>query len=715
MKFEFVFLAILLRTVTASKWHVYPDPEYKVMACKAGLESVAAWCSGTSKSFKCACKNKPALGSWLNCVYNQTTKHDVFAAESQVIKYCDQVNVTLTHEKLKDAYANATNYLVDVSKDESFNKTKPINYPITFSKKAKKAYKGYYIGYKHRFGNVTTSHYLGIASLSMWGALLVIASALHWIGKLVPSAKKSLTGGLFNNYRKSIALAPTFSKTHLQASEKPWANGYFPTRFESIVLIIHFIYCVVACSVIGFTYTEGDKVFKNYMAGTSRYYGDRAGIILSYQLPLLFLFAGRNNFLQWMTGWQYNRFVTFHKWLARIIMMEVLIHSFAFVAQSDALGKTHSRLQAEYYRHGIVATVAGCLILPLAAYIVRKFAYEIFLFVHIVLVVMFTWTAYVHAESQHYENFYWACCGVWIFDRLVRFIRACVFGIRTAKATFLVDEATIKLTVPCSSYMKPFPGAHVFVQFLTPTTFWQSHPFTIVSSITDENHFHLYCKVKNGITKKLLQKFQATEGSEVNVKVLVEGFYGQQSPYHHYDKAVLIAGGNGISGPFSHALKLATSDSKTETKLFWQVREYSVLNWFGEELMQLKNTRVQPVIYVSNPNSTFDSVHYNSPSSSSSDNSDSDSGEKNTSSGEKTKDANDSHSSMLDKFGFIEFHQGRLNATEVVASEIRESVGSVAFGACGHPAMVDEVRVAVKNNLSGSSKRIEYFEEMQSW
>ncbi|GME70763.1 unnamed protein product [Ambrosiozyma monospora] len=714
MKLQFVFISVWLQIVQASStWHFYSNPEYKVMACKAGLESVATWCSeGSSKSYKCACTNEPELGSWLNCVYNQTTENDVFAAESQVIKYCDKVKATLTHDKLKDSYANATNYLIDVSKDESFNKTNPINYPITFNKKASKAYKGYYIGYKHRYDNVTTSHYLGIVSLSMWVALFAFASVLHWIGRLFPSSKKALTGSIIDNYRKFIALAPTFNKSHLQPVDKLWAHGYFPTRFESIVLIIHFIYTAVACSAIGFTYTKGDMVFKNYMAGTSRYYGDRSGIILSYQLPLLFLYAGRNNFLQWLTGWPYYRFVTFHMWLARIIMFQVLVHSLAFVAQSDALGKTHSRLQAHYYIYGIVSTVAGCLILPLALQPIRKFAYEIFLFVHIVLVVMFTWTAYLHAEYLHYGSFYWVCCGIWLFDRFVRLLRAFAFGIKTAKASFLVDEATIKLTVPCPNYMKPFPGSHVFVQFLTPTTFWQSHPFTIVSSTTDENQFYLYCKVKNGITKKLLQKFQATEGSEVNIKVLIEGFYGSESPYHHYDKAVLIAGGNGISGPFSHALKLATSEvSKTETKLFWQVRDYSVLNWLGEELMQLKNTKVYPIIYVSDPNSSIDSVHLKS---SSFDNSDNDSCEKN-SPGENIKDANYSHSFMMDKFGFIEFHQGRLNATEIVASEIRESAGSVAIGACGHPAMVDEVRVAVKNNLSGSNKRVEYFEEMQAW
>ncbi|GME71747.1 unnamed protein product [Ambrosiozyma monospora] len=602
--------------------------------------------------------------------------------------------------------------MVDVSKDDSFNKTKPISYPITDSKKLHKQYLGYYHGYYNRWGNVTTSHWLGIASLSMWGALMVISGALHWLGILVPSLKSKLTGSLFNAYRKNISLAPTFKKHHINPVQSLFAQGYIPTRFESIVIGIHFLYSILSCAIIGYGYYPGDKVFKTYMAAVARYYGDRAIIFAVYQIPLVYLFAGRNNFMQWITGWSYSRFVTFHKWLSRMLILEILIHSLAFTAQSVALGKLQSRLAADYYRYGIVATVSSCLAMVLAMYTIRRYAYECFLVTHIILIVMFTWTAYKHALDQEYENYFWACIAIWCFDTVVRMARIVYCGlIRKAHAIFLVEENTIKLTIPVPSYVKTYPGAHCFIYFLTPSTFWQSHPFTVVKSITDEGHIHLYCKVKEGITKALLQKFHASEGSSVDVKVLVEGIYGEQNPYHHYDKAVLIAGGNGISGPFSHALKLATTDVKTETKLYWQVREYSVLNWFGEELMQLKNTKVQPIIYVSNPSSSLSEV-YNNSSSSSGEHSDSSSGnegKEESAGGEKTKE------SLVNKFDFIEFHSGRMNVSEVVAQEIQETVGSVAFGACAHPDMADEVRVAVKNNLNVSNKRVDYFEEMQSW
>ena len=37
-----------------------------------------------------------------------------------------------------------------------------------------------------------------------------------------------------------------------------------------------------------------------------RYIADRTGIICFYNLPLMFLFAGRNDIFIWLTGWTYS-------------------------------------------------------------------------------------------------------------------------------------------------------------------------------------------------------------------------------------------------------------------------------------------------------------------------------------------------------------------------------------------------------------------------
>ena len=43
-------------------------------------------------------------------------------------------------------------------------------------------------------------------------------------------------------------------------------------------------------------------------------------------LPVMWLFATRNNFLLWATGWEFATFNMFHRWIARACGLEVFVH-----------------------------------------------------------------------------------------------------------------------------------------------------------------------------------------------------------------------------------------------------------------------------------------------------------------------------------------------------------------------------------------------------
>jgi hypothetical protein len=64
------------------------------------------------------------------------------------------------------------------------------------------------------------------------------------------------------------------------------------------------------------------------------------------QMPIMFLFAGRNNLLIWITGWSYNEFQVFHKWIARVATLEAILHSACygyFAAQKRESGVERRR------------------------------------------------------------------------------------------------------------------------------------------------------------------------------------------------------------------------------------------------------------------------------------------------------------------------------------------------------------------------------------
>src|SRR4051812_46936198 len=58
-----------------------------------------------------------------------------------------------------------------------------------------------------------------------------------------------------------------------------------------------------------------------------RYLSDRTGIICYANLPILWMFSGRNNIFLWATGWEFSTFNTFHRNIARVAVIEAIIHS----------------------------------------------------------------------------------------------------------------------------------------------------------------------------------------------------------------------------------------------------------------------------------------------------------------------------------------------------------------------------------------------------
>ena len=63
---------------------------------------------------------------------------------------------------------------------------------------------------------------------------------------------------------------------------------------------------------------------------TWTYIADRTGVVAIANYALLWAFAGRNDIFLWLTGWNYATFNVFHRWIARVITLEVIVHSMAF-------------------------------------------------------------------------------------------------------------------------------------------------------------------------------------------------------------------------------------------------------------------------------------------------------------------------------------------------------------------------------------------------
>lgn len=98
--------------------------------------------------------------------------------------------------------------------------------------------------------------------------------------------------------------------------------------------------------------------YPTYQLQLSRYIGDRVGLLAIAQLPLAWIFATRNDPLLWITGWSYATYSRFHRWVARICMFDVIIHSVSYSIYTWKAGEglyAASWLEEYFYCGAIVS------------------------------------------------------------------------------------------------------------------------------------------------------------------------------------------------------------------------------------------------------------------------------------------------------------------------------------------------------------------------
>ncbi len=75
-----------------------------------------------------------------------------------------------------------------------------------------------------------------------------------------------------------------------------------------------------------------DMAPKNARVTRLETFAIRTGCTATFQFPLLYAFAGRNNLIGWLTGIEYQTLRSYHKLLGAICFVETLLHTFAYLA-----------------------------------------------------------------------------------------------------------------------------------------------------------------------------------------------------------------------------------------------------------------------------------------------------------------------------------------------------------------------------------------------
>ncbi|KAL1890514.1 hypothetical protein Sste5346_008182 [Sporothrix stenoceras] len=363
-----------------------------------------------------------------------------------------------------------------------------------------------------------------------------------------------------------------------------------PTRAETFVVASYWIIGIVlgAVNIHGF---NGNIFWSGSASQIWRYISDRTGTMSYGNLPLLWIFSGRNNIFLWMTGWSFGTFNIFHRHIARLATLQAIMHSIGYTAYyfCAGYGEYYFLYFAErelWWTLGVSATVVMSFLIIFSFSYFRAKLYENFLIVHIVLSVLLLVFLYYHTAIFDLEDYNYpfilTACVIWGFDRFVRLVRQLYINlhvrrntvgngkggrIQTTKATVTYHEAANILTVdvvPGNAKIFPGPGQHYFLYQPLTIVGWENHPFTLAwwnqtsssSSTDDDLHLQFWVRPYDGWTKKLVKQCKAKGGSTLTTApaMLLEGPYGKAEPLHTFDQVLLVAGGSGIAGVLPYLL-----------------------------------------------------------------------------------------------------------------------------------------------------------------
>ncbi|GME81791.1 unnamed protein product [Ambrosiozyma monospora] len=475
-----------------------------------------------------------------------------------------------------DQYNNASNYVVEPSSIDNISLPLYVpTYPnLTYAQGYTDTVTAFYTNYDTSVG-FAYGQLLYFVVIMLLGGLYKIMRAMNLHQSLVHPA--------INAFRSYVTIPSIFPNGKMW---RPFGVKVFtcllPDRLDTIICFGYALLHIIFLLYPYHSSPEHFYMYKTTSAEISQYMADRAGILAFGEIPLLILFAGRNNFLAFVSGFKYSSFIHFHKMVAITMVHMAIIHSFNYVMTEMPYWST--AIKERYVACGLAATILGYFIWMLSSHPIRTRAYEVFLYTHIIMVIAFIAMCWYHCKEQGFCEYIVAACVIWASDRIARAFRMCAFGYHKAEIT-IVNEESFKVCVRKPSNFSSRPGQYAFVYFADPLLWFQSHPFSLLN---DGEHVFFYIKVKKGITKRIFEELVANNGI-LWKKICIEGPYGEPSFVGKYDNVLLMTAGSGMPGIFNHALDLSWREKPQNIKLIWIHKTMEDMNFYISDLLMLKN------------------------------------------------------------------------------------------------------------------------------
>ncbi|QPG73673.1 hypothetical protein FOA43_000986 [Brettanomyces nanus] len=522
-------------------------------------------------------------------------------------------------------YDNATHFLITMSQ---ISKDTALVNPVIISKSA---YEVSYSSVINLMKQRNDSTYMGFALYGYWVLIFTLSTVINVAYWCCPYASEKIAKTPPINWLRRHLICPQVIrpsqlsrfKAPTEKSSQTGASKFnlsviesmyrMPVRVHALLLFLYACIVTILCCV-DYTFVTPNTIFRCPKGQKFVYYADRTGIIGTMQLPLIFLFASRNNPLTKITGLPYRTFQVYHKWVSRITFVLLLLHCTFYLSYVQARGDYIARWGLLKWRMANTAFIAICVTTAWGS--VRRRYYEWFKSSHKILLVIFVIGAWYHCLTLGWIEYIAVSFSIWAADYIFRIAKITSTGgdlkanCRVLYETREEGEGStkirkmphsIRMEVNHSGWWKPFPGAYCWVYFLKWNMFWEAHPFTVVQTTTQHNFNQLVfiVRVKKGLTRKLANFIAKQPNSQCIMSILVEGPYGTNIPFKAYDHAVFVAGGVGMTVVYSIAMDLAQiytaqvlrgqkKSSEKSISIEWMIPSFESVTAFRQEIEKLR-------------------------------------------------------------------------------------------------------------------------------
>lgn len=561
----------------------------------------------------------------------------------------------------------------------------------------------------------------------LYRSLVRLYAHMRHLSSLTATSQRYFAEGdpRVNWIKNHILYAPIFR--HKRATEtqlhRMFNLGSLPTRFQSIFIGAIIVVNVFACC--------WEVPWNDERLQVLPILRNRTGTLSVANLVPILLMATIKNPLIEILDISYDTFNLMHRWLGRLSILQGVAHTVCYIVakvEKEGWEGVNKSVQHEFIYAGLAATIGFVILFFQAPKVVRSWAYEVFLHMHFIVVIITFAFLWIHLIGYPQLGFLIATIAIWAVTR----------GWRFASLAYRTWGGSGR----CQAVVEALPGDALRVTLTTPRPWkyksgqslyltipsvglWTAHPFSIAwsdadhglkrsatvkrggtvkafddiekrpivssrpkSSEMEKATYSLVIKARTGMTGKLYDRVARSSGADagkMTFNACIEGPYGGDRSMASYGTVMLFASGVGITHqiPYIKQLLEGYNDGTVAARritLVWSVVSTDCLEWIRpwmHEILGIENRRdvLKIILYITRAGL---SQPIRSPSET------------------------------------VRMLRGRPDVQSLMEAEAAEKTGCMGVSVCSGGGLSDEVRRSCRS-LLGKGLNVDLVEESFSW